>query len=104
MKQTPTIVTSDTCDDAPTLTPADFDRARYRLGNQGVSRTGWQSAVRARASKQRINDLVIQPLRRQKRNRGRALLEALKGFDDDFVAALESDPEAQPAMQERDDL
>ena len=46
-------------------------------------------------------DLVLHPLRE---GRGSALLQALEGFDDDFVAALEEDRAQQPPLQDRDDL
>lgn len=34
-------------DDAPTLTQEDFDRARFRIGRQEVSREEWRKAARA---------------------------------------------------------
>lgn len=46
-------------------------------------------------------DLVIHPL---PVHRGAALLEALAGFDADFVAALEADREEPLPMQERESL
>lgn len=46
-------------------------------------------------------DLLIHPLSAP---RGAALLEALAGFDDDFVAALEAGRAEQPAVQEREPL
>ena len=33
-------------DDAPTLTQADFDRARWRVGNREVSRAEWQALAK----------------------------------------------------------
>ena len=46
-------------------------------------------------------DLVLHPL---PEDRGQALLSALTGFDDDFVAALEDGQTRQPPMQDRDGL
>ena len=46
-------------------------------------------------------DLVIHPLIEQ---RGDALLRAIEGFADDFVAALEDDRAAAPPMQDREAL
>lgn len=46
-------------------------------------------------------DLLLHPLRE---GRGSALLHALEGFDDDFVAALKEDRAHQPPLQDRDDL
>jgi hypothetical protein len=41
--------TSD--DDAPLLTQATFDRAKFRVGMQNVSRAEWQATVRERIAK-----------------------------------------------------
>jgi uncharacterized protein (DUF4415 family) len=49
-------------DDAPRLTPADFERARYRVGLKEVSRADWQTAVRARVGKRRINIMLDAPI------------------------------------------
>lgn len=46
-------------------------------------------------------DLVIHPLVER---RGDALLRALQGFSDDFVAALEDDRGGAPPMQDREAL
>ena len=46
-------------------------------------------------------DLLLHPLRER---RGRALLQALDGFDEDFVAALEEGRKHQPPLQDRDGL
>jgi uncharacterized protein (DUF4415 family) len=51
-----------TSDDAPKLTQADFDRARLRVAGKEVSRAEWQSSVRARVSKQRINIMLDAPI------------------------------------------
>jgi uncharacterized protein (DUF4415 family) len=52
----------DTSDDAPRLTQADFDRARLRVAGKDVSRAEWQSSVRARVGKQRINIMLDAPI------------------------------------------
>jgi len=46
-------------------------------------------------------DLVIHPL---PLDRGAALLDTLKSFDEDFVNALEQNYQEQPAMQDRETL
>lgn len=46
-------------------------------------------------------DLIIHPL---PQDRGAALLEALKGFDSDFIDALEADRIGQLEMQDREAL
>lgn len=46
-------------------------------------------------------DLLLHPIRQ---GRGAALLTALEGFDDDFIAALEEDRTEQPPMQDREPL
>lgn len=46
-------------------------------------------------------DLLIHPIRQE---RGDALLQALEGFDDDFIRALEKDRAGQPPMQDREQL
>ena len=70
MKQTSTTKTSAISDDAPTLTQAHFDRAKFRVGNKVATRTEWQDAVRARVSKQHVGimlDATIIELSRQLR-------------------------------------
>ncbi len=52
----------DISDDAPKLTQADFDRARLRVAGKDASRAEWQSAVRGRVSKQRINIMLDAPI------------------------------------------
>lgn len=49
-------------DDAPKLSQADFDRARYRVAGAEASRADWQTAVRARVAKQRINIMLDAPI------------------------------------------
>lgn len=56
---TKTLYTSD--DNAPTLTQADFERARFRIGVMEINRTDWQLAVCARVGKLRIN-IMPEPL------------------------------------------
>jgi antitoxin VapB len=46
-------------------------------------------------------DLVLHPLRQ---DRGRALLQALEGFDEAYIAALEAEREEQPRLQDRESL
>lgn len=46
-------------------------------------------------------DLLIHPI---PSDRGQALLEALDGFDVDFIAALEADRSDQLEMQDREPL
>lgn len=53
-------------------------------------------------SRNEQGDLIIHPLRPA--DRGQALLQALEGFDDDFIAALEADRETRILMQDREDL
>ncbi|MDT8410660.1 MAG: AbrB/MazE/SpoVT family DNA-binding domain-containing protein [Wenzhouxiangellaceae bacterium] len=52
-------------------------------------------------SRNEQGDLIIHPLREA---RGKALLQALEGFDEDFIAALEADRETPIPMQDREDL
>jgi uncharacterized DUF497 family protein len=52
----------DTSDDAPKLTPADFERARPRIAGREVSRAEWQAAVRQRVGKLRINIMRDAPI------------------------------------------
>lgn len=46
-------------------------------------------------------DLVLHPLRH---DRGRALLQALEGFDEAYIAALEAERDEQPRLQDRESL
>lgn len=62
MKQTSITKMPDISDDAPKLTQADFDRARLRIGGKDVSRAEWQTAVRARVAKLRINIMLDAPI------------------------------------------
>jgi len=58
-------------------------------------------AQRVEITRTADGDLLIHPTPAP---RGAALLEALQGFDDDFVAALEAGRAEQPAVQEREPL
>lgn len=62
MKRTSTTETPDISDDAPKLTQADFERACFRVGGKDASRADWQTAVRARVGKQRINIMLDAPI------------------------------------------
>lgn len=63
MKRTSTTKMSATFDDdAPKLTQAHFERAKFRLGGHDVSRADWQAAVRARVGKQRISIMLDTPI------------------------------------------
>jgi uncharacterized protein (DUF4415 family) len=63
MKPTSSTETPDIFDDdAPPLTQADFDRARLRVGGQDASRAEWQTAVRARVGKRRVNIMLDAPI------------------------------------------
>jgi hypothetical protein len=42
-------------DDAPALSQAQFDRAKFRIGKKNVGRTEWHKAIRGRIAKQRIS-------------------------------------------------
>jgi len=54
------------------------------------------NARRVEISRTAQGDLLSHPV---PADRGLALLEALRAFDDDFVAALEADSAGQPSMQ-----
>ena len=62
MKPTSTTSTPATSDDAPSLTQADFDRARFRVAGEDASRTEWQAAVRGKIAKQRVNIMLDAPI------------------------------------------
>lgn len=62
MKSTSSTKMPATSDDAPKLTQADFDRARLRVAGKDASRAEWQSAVRGRVAKQRINIMLDAPI------------------------------------------
>jgi uncharacterized protein (DUF4415 family) len=56
------VTTKKQADDAPKLTQAHFKHAKYRVGGQAVTRSAWQSAVRARLGKQRISIMLDAPI------------------------------------------
>ena len=56
---------------------------------------------RVEISRNPAGDLVIHPIPQA---RGEALLEALNGFDEDYVALLEEDRRERAAVQERESL
>ena len=56
---------------------------------------------RVEISRNKAGDLVIHPIPQA---RGAALLDALDGFDEDFVELLEEDRREQAAVQERESL
>ncbi len=58
-------------------------------------------ASRVEISRNEQGDLVIHPV---PADRGAALLEALAGFDDEFVTLLEEGRAEQPPMQDREGL
>ena len=63
MKQTSiTKMPATSKDDAPALTHAAFERARFRVGGKDASRAQWQLAVRARMVKQRVNIMLDAPI------------------------------------------
>ena len=61
MKRTFNTKTPATSDDAPALTQAHFDRAKFRVGGKAATRAEWQDAVRARLDKQRIGIMLDTP-------------------------------------------
>ena len=69
MKQTSTTKTSATSesqDDAPKLTQADFDRAKFRVGGKDATRAQWQAAVQTSTqmglAKRRISIMLDEPI------------------------------------------
>ncbi len=52
-------------------------------------------------SRSQEGDLILHPLPVK---RGTALLRALRGFDDDYIAELEKEQQKQQRMQDREDL
>ena len=59
------------------------------------------SARQVEIYRNEAGDLVIHPL---PQGRGAALLEALAGFDEEYVRQLERDRDQPPPMQEREAL
>lgn len=56
---------------------------------------------RVQISRNEEGDLVLHALHAE---RGAALLQALQGFDDEFIAALEADRQAPLPLQDREAL
>ena len=83
----------------PTLTTRIF-----KNGNSQAVRIPQQfrlDVTQVEISQNANGDLVIHPV---PINRGMALLDALNGFDDDFVSQLERDYQHQSVMQDRESL
>lgn len=59
------------------------------------------ASSRVEISRNEAGDLVIHPL---PSDRGQALLEALDGFDEEFIDILENDRQALAPVQEREPL
>ncbi len=49
-------------------------------------------------------ELVLRPSTEQTGTRGQALMQALQGFDDEFIQAVQSQTEEALPLQERDPL
>ena len=62
MKQTSSTATPDISDEAPRLTQADFDRAKFKVAGQDAGKSEWQSAVRTKTGKLRINIMLDAPI------------------------------------------
>jgi antitoxin VapB len=56
---------------------------------------------RVRITRTPQGDLILHPIPRR---RGSALMDALEGFDEDFIALLEADQAERLPMQDRDPL
>ena len=52
----------DISNDAPHLTQADFERANFKVAGKPVSKAEWQTAVRAKTGKLRINIMLDAPI------------------------------------------
>lgn len=59
------------------------------------------NVARVQISKNSAGDLVIHPI---PEDRGNALLDALKAFDDEYIELLEQDQRDRTMPQEREDL
>lgn len=59
------------------------------------------NARRVEITRTEQGDLIIHPIDESK---GHALLAALEGFDDDFIAHLEDNRAEAPGMQDREPL
>jgi len=54
--------TPDISDDAPRLTQADFDQAKFKVAGKETGKPEWQTAVRAKTGKLRINIMLDAPI------------------------------------------
>ena len=52
----------DISDDAPKLSQADFDRASFKVAGKLAGKPEWQTAVRAKTGKLRINIMLDAPI------------------------------------------
>lgn len=83
--------------------PAQISRV-FMNGNSQAVRIPQEfrlASSRVEISRNDAGDLVIHPL---PSDRGQALLEALDGFDEEFIDILETDRLAQAPVQEREPL
>ena len=62
MKPTSITKTPDISDDAPPLTQADFDRAKFRVSGKEVSREEWQASLAGKLGKRRVNIMLDSPI------------------------------------------
>lgn len=62
MKQISSTAMPDISDEAPRLTQSDFDRAKFKVAGQDASKSEWQSAVRTKTGKLRINIMLDAPI------------------------------------------
>jgi uncharacterized protein (DUF4415 family) len=58
MKPISSTATQEPSDDAPPLTQADLDRARFRVRGKEASREEWQEAVQAQLGKHRVSIML----------------------------------------------
>lgn len=83
--------------------PTQISRV-FMNGNSQVVRIPQEfrlASSRVEISRNEAGDLVIHPL---PSDRGQALLEALDGFDEEFIDILENDRQALAPVQEREPL
>jgi antitoxin VapB len=83
--------------------PAQISRV-FMNGNSQAVRIPQEFRLvssRVEISRNDAGDLVIHPL---PADRGQALLEALDGFDEEFIGILEEDRQTQAPVQEREPL
>jgi antitoxin VapB len=83
--------------------PAQISRV-FMNGNSQAVRIPQEfrlDASRVEISRNEAGDLVIHPL---PVDRGQSLLDALGGFDEEFIHILEEERQAQAPVQEREPL